>query len=534
MIKKILLGLLFASTTCAAPGELYYPDPSQGGIVKFSSDGQTTSFFDQTIPQPASVAFDGQHNLYACFEGTVVKYGIDSTGSPSLAAKTTVTSGLQECVGIAANSLGQLFVSQTNENQIILVNTTPGQFYGDYMQVATVPAPMAMAVDSAGSLYVASQQGNVYKFSSGGQSLATYNSVGANLSGITVDSGNNIYVLENNLEIIKITPEGAVSNYLQLNALGNAVTAYSGDLFIATNNNQVLQYDSSGDYRIWGTAPPSQLGCPYCVVAIQIAFEPGALGATPPQELRNVSARGRLGGQEKTLIGGLIVQGSTPKKMVLRALSQSLGADLNPVEVTSMELHDKNGIIDFNRGWKTGVNASQIPVELQPKNDGESALYEELAPGSYTVVIRGETSAGTAQEGLGLFEAYDLDPASNSRFGNLSCRAWAGSNEEVVIEGFVVEGGSQKLVLRGIGPSLNVTTPLEDPQLTVYDAQGSMIQENDDWSESQQALIQASGLAPSGKESALIRSFTPGSYTALLKGVGGTVGIGVVEVYQAE
>jgi len=61
---------------------------------------------------------------------------------------------------------------------------------------------------------------------------------------------------------------------------------------------------------------------------------------------------------------------------------------------------------------------------------------------------------------------------------------------------------------------------------------GAVIASNDNWKGSQQAEIQAPGLAPTDdRESAIVRSLTPGNHTAIVRGKNNTTGIALVEVY---
>ena len=107
-----------------------------------------------------------------------------------------------------------------------------------------------------------------------------------------------------------------------------------------------------------------------------------------------------------------------------------------------------------------------------------------------------------------------------------------------MIGGFIITGNtSKKVVIRGLGPSLasfGITDFLADPVLELRSQSGALLQQNDNWKDSQQAEIQSLGLAPSDdRESAMVTTLAPGNYTALLTGKGGTTGVGTVEVYDA-
>src|SRR5262249_16172705 len=128
---------------------------------------------------------------------------------------------------------------------------------------------------------------------------------------------------------------------------------------------------------------------------------------------------------------------------------------------------------------------------------------------------------------------------------NISTRLQVGTGDNVLIGGFVVQGGAPKRVLiRATGPSLiplGIPNALANPRLEVHDAT-SIIGTNDDWqttqiggviTEDQVAAIQGTSLAPiDPAESAIVVTLDPGAYTAIVQGVNAGTGVGVVEVYD--
>ena len=116
------------------------------------------------------------------------------------------------------------------------------------------------------------------------------------------------------------------------------------------------------------------------------------------------------------------------------------------------------------------------------------------------------------------------------------------SDEKVGIAGFILRGAKSKRVLiRAIGPSLKVAGnavagALQNPFLELRDKDGVLITSNDNWRlGGQEMAIVQSGLAPSeDRESALIATLEPATYTALIKGANGTTGIGTIEIYDLE
>jgi PKD repeat protein len=128
---------------------------------------------------------------------------------------------------------------------------------------------------------------------------------------------------------------------------------------------------------------------------------------------------------------------------------------------------------------------------------------------------------------------------ANVQLLNISGRVFTQTGDKVGIGGFIISGSSSKRVMaRAIGPSLKVNgTPfpgrLQDPVLELHDANGSPVLFNNDWRDTQEAEIMQSGLAPSDdKESAIIKRLDPGGYTAIIRSVDGSPGIGVVELYD--
>jgi hypothetical protein len=100
---------------------------------------------------------------------------------------------------------------------------------------------------------------------------------------------------------------------------------------------------------------------------------------------------------------------------------------------------------------------------------------------------------------------------------------------EIVISG---EPDKDRTVLiRALGPSLEMADALQDPTLEVRDANG-IVASNDDWQSNQEAPIRATGLAPlHQKESAIIVGLGVGRYTAIVRGKDGAKGRAMVEAY---
>ncbi len=260
--------------------------------------------------------------------------------------------------------------------------------------------------------------------------------------------------------------------------------------------------------------------------------------------LANISTRGLVGTGDNVLIGGFIIQGTSPVTVVLRAIGFSLTAQGVPGALHDplLTVYDSNNHqIAKNDDWFTSSDGELIgSYHLDPPNSIESALYLTLQPGSYTAILESFSNADQgAETGVGLFELYDLQLSGQTgRADNISTRGQVLGGDNVLIGGFIIGGSEAKpVVVRAIGPSLadqNVANALADPSLDLRDADGNLVQNNDNWGDGPDAAeIEAEGFAPTrSKESALQGTLNPGNYTVVVSGVNGATGIGLVEVYD--
>jgi hypothetical protein len=240
------------------------------------------------------------------------------------------------------------------------------------------------------------------------------------------------------------------------------------------------------------------------------------------------------------MIGGFIVSGSQPKKLILRALGPSLGSAgiANAMQNPYLELHDSSGAaIASNDDWQSSDQRDQIVATgIPPHDDRESAIVATIAPGNYTAVLRGvdETT------GVAVVEVYELD-STTTRLANISTRGRVEVDQKVMIGGFIVQGNaSKKVIIRALGPSLNngsaVQGELADPTLELYDRNGALLAANDDWVDSPQyaEIIASTVPPPDRREPAVVANLSPGNFTAIIRGANLSQGIGLVEVYDLD
>jgi hypothetical protein len=124
--------------------------------------------------------------------------------------------------------------------------------------------------------------------------------------------------------------------------------------------------------------------------------------------LANLAARAFVSTGDNILVGGLILNGVTPKRVMLRGIGPSLSASLpNALANPTMQLFNGNGdSLATNDNWKDAPNAAEITATgIAPTNDAESAILMPLGPGAYTAVVNGVNN-GT---GNGVVEIYRLD-----------------------------------------------------------------------------------------------------------------------------
>jgi hypothetical protein len=256
---------------------------------------------------------------------------------------------------------------------------------------------------------------------------------------------------------------------------------------------------------------------------------------TPAQAV-NISTRLRVLTNDNVLIGGLIVTGTEQKKVIVRALGPSLARGI-PDALMDPVLSIVRGdgtVVATNDDWKQNQAAVQA-TGVAPTDDRESAIVATLDPGAYTAIVSGKNGS----QGVGLVEVYDLSPHSNSQLANISTRGFVDTADNVMIGGFITgvnaENGPSRLLVRGLGPSLPVQGHLADPTLELHDGNGNVIASNDNWRDTQQDELTYTGIPPKNDlESAIVKTLAPGAYTAVLRGAGGGVGVGLIEVYKLD
>ena len=308
---------------------------------------------------------------------------------------------------------------------------------------------------------------------------------------------------------------------------------------MVSNQEDLTSDDIAGGQRLYGapapTPPPTPSPTP--TPAPTVTPPPG----NSASHLANISTRMRVGSGQNVLIGGFIIAGSQSKTLVVRAIGPSLArvGVSNSLPDPVLELFDSAGnAVASNDDWREGAHASQIEQSgIAPSDSLESAILVTLAPGSYTAVVNGYSG----WEGNGLVEAYEMD-LNSTRLVNISTRGRVGTADEPMIGGLIVQGGSgKKVIIRALGPSLAsgpspIAGALGDPILELRDGSGNLLAVNDDWNRSSQVNdIVATTIPPvNSRESAIVATLNAGNYTAIVRGVDNSSGVGLVEVFDLD
>ncbi len=380
-------------------------------------------------------------------------------------------------VATASAVVGDLLVSQTPLIVSVAANgtTTP-------VSTGTL-LPTGVAFDRSGNLFAADATATlIIKLTPTG-TQTTFVSAGlSSPRGITFDAAGNLYVADfGTNSIIKITPGGVGTTFatglngpegVAFDALGNLYVANSGD-------NTVVKLTPSGAASVFASGLPSPYG---------LAFDAN---------------------------GTLLVSNSGNNTIA----KVTTGGIVTPFVSTGLNV--PHGIAFDGSG------------NLLVANSGDGTVVKVSPSGAVTP----DASGLTAPKYLA------LTPALHQLY-NVSTRGFVQTGNHVLIGGFILKGeplgdlGASTVVIRAIGPELSgfgITDPLLDPVLELHNASGQLIVANDNWKSSQQAQIQATGLAPTDdREAAIMATLPDGNYTAVVRGKNGSVGTALVEVYKVQ
>lgn len=267
------------------------------------------------------------------------------------------------------------------------------------------------------------------------------------------------------------------------------------------------------------------------------------------RRLMNVSTRGMVQKDDGALIVGFVAEGAEDAQVLMRGVGPTLkefGVSGFLSDPRIDLISGANECLASNETW--GEAGDQIPetserVGAFPLREGslDAAMCYRITPGVYTAQVK-----GLGGDGIGLGEVYAVDEQGEScRLKNLSTRCVVGTNDRVLIAGFVLTGEvPQCILIRGVGPGLKtfgIKDPLKDPVLRVTKNKSKeWVATNDDWGRqgeldrliSETRSAGAFPLERGSRDAAILTWLEPGAYTATLSDSGDTTGVALVEVYQ--
>jgi sugar lactone lactonase YvrE len=358
--------------------------------------------------------------------------------------------------------------------------------------------------------------GTVFKFAPDG----TQSSVASGLSapvGVAFDRRGNTFIGDaGGGAIVKIAPDGSQSVFATIPE-GPTGLAFdvSGNLFASVfNSGVVLKFTPDGTQTTFASGLTNATGLAFDKDGNLFAadFDGGAI--------YKITASG----VKSTFVSGL----SAPGGLVFDRSGNLFAAD-----------NLDGTIYKFSPDGTRSTFASGVTGAAGVVFDNDGNLFVASNTDGTISKFTPDGTKSTFASGLAQATFLAFEPVPEKLL-NVSARAFVQTGDNVLIGGFIVGGSSllnNLVVIRAIGPSLSqagVANPLPDPTLEVRDASGAIIASNDNWQDTQEAQIMASGLAPTdAHESVILTRLPAGAYTAIVRSADDTTGIALVEIYNA-
>jgi sugar lactone lactonase YvrE len=213
-------------------------------------------FVGAGFSQPAGVAVASDGTAYVSSAGnTIVKM------SPGGVITTFLSSGLSGPKGLAITPAGDLLIADSGTNTILKASTTsaptlPLPVYASGTNLSS-PGPMALASD--GALFVGNAGNNTIALvpPGGGTAQSFARSLVQNATGMTYDSGGNLYAVGGVGDVVKVDAAGNVTSLNRLPGAQAVAVGPSGNILVSVSNNTIVPYPSNGSDIITGLNSPS-------------------------------------------------------------------------------------------------------------------------------------------------------------------------------------------------------------------------------------------------------------------------------------
>jgi sugar lactone lactonase YvrE len=341
---------------------------------------------------------------------------------------------------------------------------------------AGLVAPRGLAFDGSGNLFEAdSGSGTIFKFTSAG-AKSTFAAGLNGPFGLAFDSSGNLFEADGGSNtIFKFTPAGTKSTF---------AAGLNGPFALAFDGSGNLFEADSGSNTIFKFTPD---------------------------------------GTKSAFAAGL----SAPRGLAFDSSGNLFEAD-----------GGSNTIFKFTPAGTKSTFAAGLNVPDGLAFDSSGNLFEADELGNTIFKFTPAGTKSTFAAGLTGPIGLAFEPTTH-QLRNISTRGFVGTGDNVLIGGFILGGNGMvncALLIRALGPSLTafgVPGALQDPTLQLFNSSGVVIAFNDNWKDTQQSQIQATGLAPTDdRESAIYATLPAGAFTAIVRGANNTTGVALVEVYN--
>ena len=377
----------------------------------------------------------------------------------------------------------------------------------------------ALAVQSDGKILVAFDT-NLVRLDSGGRADDTFHySSDGFVAALGLQPDGRI-LLTRLGGLVRLTREGSIDSTFHTSQLGTLVFVQPDAKILLSSGNQIIRLTPDGD-----------LDTGFNADGVRGFIGPSFLALQPDGKVlvsRFVSSISPL------ILTRLNSDGSIDQTFVSKVDQAALaGADQTGIYVVA-------NIAPSNAPYQTGIvrllpDGSRDPNFGVTFNSGATFNTLLLQTNGQLIVAGGFNQVN----GVERHNIVRLNGSAPKKLANISTRTRVGRGESVEIAGFIVTGNApKKVIVRAIGSSLassGLSNALADPFLELHDEAGRIIAQNDNWRDSQETEILASGLPPNNDaESAIVMTLPPGHYTAVLQGRDGGEGIALAEVYDLD